>query len=124
MLARSSPPPPPAPPPQQQQPQQQEEQQQPRGIGMLSHYCLELVLQYARNYPKADIRHVKPLTPLRVEWWDPREEGAGGGKRGVWHFNAYDAGTLAAELYVISLGKVDQFRCLDGGLLYLIGEYK
>ena len=89
-----------------------------RGLGMLSVSDLELVLGYSRDHPKADIRHVEPLTPLRLEWWDPRE----GGKRGVWHIEAYDAASLASELHMINRGVLDEFRFLDGGLLYLIGE--
>lgn len=89
-----------------------------RGLGMLSQSDLELVLEYSRDHPKADIRHIPPLTPLRLDWCDPRE----GGKQGRWHFEAYDSASLAMELHMINRGIVDEYKVLDGGLMYLIGE--
>ena len=65
-----------------------------------------------------------PLTKIKITWTDPREgEGQGGGpKSGTQEFDLYDPASLAMELYIARGGEVEQYRFMDGGPLYLIGE--
>ena len=60
---------------------------------------------------------VTPLTKIGVKWTDA-ETGNGGDTE----ITFLDAGSLAAELYACADGTVDDFRVLDGGWLYLVGQ--